>query len=80
VYRTKKAEYAALKYWKITGHNLSKGGWGWGCVAAVDCNGRTIFIADAHCGDGKRFGLRADEKLTTFLEPITREKYPKAAS
>jgi hypothetical protein len=29
---------------------------------------RTIFVADAHCGDGKRFVVRADEKLTAFLE------------
>jgi hypothetical protein len=35
---------------------------------AVDCNGRTIFVADAHRGDGKRFAVHADEKLTAFLE------------
>jgi len=29
--------------------------------------GRTIWIADAH-RDGKRFIVRADEKLTAFLE------------
>jgi hypothetical protein len=34
----------------------------------VDSNGRTIWIADAHCDDGKRFVVRADEKLTAFLE------------
>jgi hypothetical protein len=39
-----------------------------GCVSAVDSRGRTIWIADAHRGDGKRFVVRADEKLTTFLE------------
>jgi hypothetical protein len=33
----------------------------------VDSRGRTIFIADAHCGDGKRFVMRSDEKLTAFL-------------
>jgi hypothetical protein len=31
-------------------------------------NGRTIWIADAHRGDGKRFVVHADEKLTAFLE------------
>jgi hypothetical protein len=36
-------------------------------VAAVDSTGRTIWIADAHRGDGKRFVVRADEKLTAFL-------------
>jgi hypothetical protein len=30
--------------------------------------GRTIFIADAHRGDRKRFVVRTDEKLTAFLE------------
>jgi hypothetical protein len=29
---------------------------------------RTIWIADAHRGDGKRYVVRADEKLTAFLE------------
>ncbi|PYJ88330.1 MAG: hypothetical protein DME71_13315 [Verrucomicrobia bacterium] len=30
----------------------------------LDSNGRTIWIADAHRSDGKRFIARADEKLT----------------
>jgi len=33
----------------------------------VDREGRTICIADAH-SDGKRFVVRADEKLTAFVE------------
>jgi hypothetical protein len=40
----------------------------WGYVSAIDSNGRTIWIADAHRGDGKRFVVRADEKLTAFVE------------
>jgi len=36
--------------------------------AAVDEEGRTIWIADAHRGDGKRYVARADEKLTAFME------------
>jgi hypothetical protein len=48
--------------------NLSKAGWSWGCVSAVDSRGRTIFVADAHRGDGKRFVVHADEKLTAFVE------------
>jgi len=43
-------------------------GWSWGCVSAVDSNGRTIWIVDAHRDNGKRFVVRADEKLTAFLE------------
>ncbi len=27
-----------------------------------------MWIADAHRGDGKRFVVRADEKLTAFME------------
>ncbi len=30
--------------------------------------GLFIWIADAHRGDGKRFVVRADEKLSAFLE------------
>jgi len=37
-------------------------------VTTVDSHGRTIFVADAHRGDGKRFILSVDEKLTAFLE------------
>jgi hypothetical protein len=31
-------------------------------------NGRTIWIADAHRDDGRRFIVRADEKLTVFVQ------------
>ena len=47
---------------------LSKAGRSWGCVTALNSEGRTIWIADAHRDDGKRFVVRADEKLTAFLE------------
>jgi hypothetical protein len=57
-----------VKYWEIIANNLSNAGWSWGCVSAVDAEGRTIWIADAHRGDGKRFVMRADEKLSAFLE------------
>jgi len=57
-----------MKYWEIIADNLSEAGWSWGCVSALDREGRTIWIADAHRGDGKRFVVRADEKLTAFLE------------
>jgi hypothetical protein len=53
-----------VKSWGIIADNLSKAGWSWGCVSAVDSNGRTIWIADAHRDDGKRFVVHADEKLT----------------
>jgi hypothetical protein len=64
-----------MKYWEIIADNLSKAGWSWGCVATVDSSGRTIFVADAHRDNGKRLVVRADEKLTAFLEleRVTRE-------
>jgi hypothetical protein len=40
----------------------------WGYVRAVDCNGRTIFVADAHRDNGKRLIVRVDEELTAFAE------------
>jgi hypothetical protein len=42
-----------VKDWEIIADDLSKAGWSWGCVSALDCEGRTIWIADAH-RDGKR--------------------------
>ena len=57
-----------MKYWEIIADRLSKAGWSWGCVSALDSQGRTILIADAHRDDGKRFIVRAVEMLTAFLE------------
>jgi hypothetical protein len=34
----------------------------------VDSEGQTIWIADAHRDDGKRFVVRADDKLSAFVE------------
>ncbi len=41
---------------------------GGGATKIVDFQGRTIWIADAHRGDGQRFIVHADEKLTAFAE------------
>ena len=59
---------ARVKYWKIIADNLKKAGWSWGYVSAVDSRGQTIFVANTHRDDGKRYVVRADEKLTAFLE------------
>jgi hypothetical protein len=40
-----------VKYWEIIADNLSKDGWSWGWVSAIDSNGRTIWITDAHRDD-----------------------------
>ena len=55
-----------MNCWEIIADDLSKVGWSCGCVSSIDAKGRTIWIADAHCDDGKRFVVHADEKLTAF--------------
>ena len=69
-----------MKYWELVADKLSKAGWSWGCVATIDSNGRTIFVADAHRDDGKRFVVGSDERLAAFLEleRITHELAPSA--
>ena len=57
-----------MKYWEIIADNLHKAGWSLGWVSALDCEGRTIWIVDAHRDNGKRFVVHADEMLTAFLE------------
>jgi len=51
----KEAESNRVKYWEIIADNLKKAGWSLGWISAIDSNGRTIWIADAHRGDEKRF-------------------------
>jgi hypothetical protein len=36
-----------VKYWEIIADKLSKAGWSWGWVSAIDSEGRTIWIVDA---------------------------------
>ena len=54
--------------WEIIADNLKKAGWSLGWVSAIDSNGRTIWIVDAHRDNGQRFIVRAEEKLTAFVE------------
>ncbi len=37
-----------MKYWEIIADIFSEVGWSWGYVSAIDSNGRTIWIVDAH--------------------------------
>jgi hypothetical protein len=68
VWSEKPAESRRVKDWEIIADNLKKCGWSLGWVSALDRDGRTIWIADAHRGNEKRFIVRAEEKLTAFLE------------
>src|SRR5439155_26696688 len=64
----KRQNAASVKNWEIIARNLKKRGWSLGYVSIIDSQGRTIWIADAHRRDRKRFVVRADEKLTAFVE------------
>jgi hypothetical protein len=63
-----------VKQWEIIADNLHKSGWSLGWVSALDREGRTIWIVDAH-GYGKRFIVRADELLTAFFELETATRH-----
>jgi hypothetical protein len=57
-----------IRDWEIIADKLSASGWSLDWVSAIDSEGRTIWIVDAHRDDGKRFTVIADDKLTAFLE------------
>jgi hypothetical protein len=61
---------------EIIADNLSAAGWSLSWVSAVDSEGRTIWIADAHHRDGKRFVVRADERLlnTYAIAQLVRQR------
>jgi hypothetical protein len=53
---------------EIVANRLMKAGWNLGWVSAIDSEGRTMWIVDAHRDDGKRYIVHADQILTAFLE------------
>jgi hypothetical protein len=61
-----------IKYWEIIADNLSKAGWSWGRVSAIDSNGRTIFVGDAHRGELFDF-KRSKLQTRAEVEPIAFE-------
>ena len=46
------------------------------CVSAVRCDGRGFWIAEAHHRDGKRFDVRAEEKLS-LAKALPKERQPR---
>ena len=64
---SKRGRIRRVKYWEIIADNLHNAGWSLGWVSALDLEGQTVWIVDAH-GYGKRFIVRAHEKLTAFME------------
>ena len=57
-----------MKYWEIIVNKIIEAGFSVGWVSARDDYGRTLWVVDAHRDDGRRFIVRADEKLTAFTE------------
>jgi hypothetical protein len=51
-----------MKYWETIADNLKKAGWSLGWVSALDSQGRTIWIADAHRDDRKRYVCACRQK------------------
>jgi hypothetical protein len=58
----------ALKDWEIIADNLSKAGWSLGWVSAVDSEGAERSGLPTRIATESVFVVRADEKLTAFLE------------
>ena len=59
--KTKKGKIRRVKYWEIIADNLYKASWSLGWVSTLDLKGRTIWVMDAHRGDGRRFVVRSDD-------------------
>jgi hypothetical protein len=56
-----------MKNWEIIADNLSKAGWSWGCVSAIDSEGEQSGLLTRIVTESV-FIVRADEKLTAFVE------------
>jgi hypothetical protein len=58
----------AVKYWEIIANGLSKAGWSWGWVSALDRKGRTIWIVDAQLSRGDRC---SEPRLNVRSSPVS---------
>ena len=58
-----------MKYWEIIANKIIKAGFSVGWVSALDDNGRTVWIADAHSGDGKRSIIKMDPSQARDFSP-----------
>ena len=53
---------------EVIADNLSKAEWRSGCISSTDHKGQQFWVVAAEREDGGRFIVRADEKLTAFIE------------
>jgi len=52
----------------MSADNFNLSGWHWGCVSAIDSNGRPIWMQAHITATETDFVVRWDEMLTGFLE------------
>jgi hypothetical protein len=57
-----------VKYWEIIADNLHDAGWNLGGSQPLDSKGANNLDRRWAHGYGKRFVVRADEKLSAFVE------------
>jgi hypothetical protein len=57
-----------MKYWEIIADRLRKVVWNCGCISSTDNKGRQFWVVAAERSSTGRFIVRADDKLTAFLE------------
>jgi len=68
LWRTKTPESQHVRHWEIIADDLKEAGWNCGCIASADDKGRQFWVAAAEQEDAGRFIVRANEKLTAFME------------
>jgi len=49
-----------VKYWEVIADKLSKAGWSWGCISALDCTGEQFGLLTRIATMGGRLIVRAD--------------------
>jgi hypothetical protein len=68
VWSAKEAQSATREVLRNHRDNLSKARWRCGCISSTDQEGRQFWVVAAEREDARRFIVRADEKLTAFVE------------
>ena len=61
-----------VKYWEIIADNLSKAGWSWGCVSAIDSNGAADDLRGCH-GSAGRVGDSSGDDADSSMNRATRQ-------
>jgi hypothetical protein len=60
-----------MKYWEVIADNPGKAGWSWDCVSAIDSNGRTMWVAEAHHQADHELPIQIPTRKTNTPPTIT---------